>query len=209
MLAPGRDRRRASADLPLLPGAGGGLGLAPGRLHEFCGPARRSLAALTLAASASDSGTGETPVLWVRPAWGEEDLSADGLAAFLDPGQLLLIQGRSPADLLWAVEEALRAGVGRVVADLPEAPALTPVRRLQLAAEAGGGRALALLLTPEEGGAAGVTTRWSLAPAPGGGWRLVRLRARLAPPAAWSLAPAPEGPSLRPEPVETALTAAA
>jgi protein ImuA len=46
---------------------------------------------------------------------------------------------------------------------------------------------VALLLTPGEGGAPGVETRWHLAPRPGwargGGprWRLTRLRSRMAP----------------------------
>jgi protein ImuA len=86
-----------------------------------------------------------------------------------------------------------------VVAELPAPPALTPVRRLHLAAAAGAGIApgpapLALLLTPDPGGAAGVETRWHLAPAPGWArdgvprWHLRRLRARVAPPAAWEMA---------------------
>ena len=82
-----------------------------------------------------------------------------------------------------------------MVADLPNPPGLTPVRRLHLATEAGAEAArhaarlppLGLLLTPGAGGAQGVESRWSLACTPAGGWHLTRLRARLEPPAAWRL----------------------
>jgi protein ImuA len=179
--------------------AAGALGLAPGvdlargRAHEATGPARRVFALLLAAAA-----TG--PVLWLHPAWERERLMGDGLRAFLDPGRLVFGGGRGAADLLWAAEEALRSGiVPLVVAELPAPPALTPVRRLHLAAAAGAGIApgpapLALLLTPDPGGAAGVETRWHLAPAPGWArdgvprWHLRRLRARVAPPAAWEMA---------------------
>ncbi len=189
-LPPTLDPRR-SAETPLLPGSAGGLVLAADRVHEVCGPARRTLAAMT--AGAGTAG----PVVWIAPAWQPERLCPDGLSAFLDPGRLILATARQPVDLLWAAEEALRSGaVAAVVADLPEVPGLTAMRRLQLAAEAGAaarpqgaGSGLGLVLTPGTGGAAGAETRWSLAQAPGGGWRLSRLRARLHPPAVWTLGP--------------------
>ena len=83
-----------------------------------------------------------------------------------------------------------------VVAELPAPPALTPVRRLHLAAEVGATRAaapIALLLTPGDGGAPGIETRWHLAPAPGWArdgtprWRLTRARARMAPERTWEM----------------------
>jgi protein ImuA len=86
-----------------------------------------------------------------------------------------------------------------VVAELTDPPGLTPVRRLHLAAETGAeksGRApLGLLLTPGDGGAAGVETRWRLDPAHGRttGWRLRRLRARDAPPGEWAVARGADG----------------
>ncbi|MDT8854107.1 hypothetical protein RNZ50_03470 [Paracoccaceae bacterium Fryx2] len=168
----------------------GGLGLARGRVHEFCGMARRTLAAMVLAESSG-------PVIWIGPGWQAERLFPDGLRRFADPGRLIFATARRPEDLLWSMEEALRSGAAPLVlADLTAPPGLTPVRRLQLACEAGAEAArragrpapLGLMLTPGGGGAAGVDSRWALAPAPEGAWRLDRLRARTDPPASWHLA---------------------
>ncbi len=171
----------------------GGLALACGRVHEICGPARVAMAALVMARAAG-------PVLWIMPSWQSERLCPDGLAAFADPGRLLVAQARRPEDMLWAMEEALRSGaLPLVVAELATVPGLTPVRRLTLAAESGAeaaavrrGRApLGLMLTPGAGGAAGAESRWRIAAAPSGSrllergpvWRLRRERARGAEPA--------------------------
>ncbi|MFN3824187.1 MAG: hypothetical protein ACK4GW_13155 [Pseudorhodobacter sp.] len=67
------------------------------------------------------------------------------------------------------------------------------MRRLHLAAGAGMARRgaaaapLGLLLTPGEGGAAGVESRWRMRHCPGG-WHLSQLRARMDPPRDWTLA---------------------
>ena len=104
--------------------------------------------------------------------------------------------GRGDAVFLPAFTYTATAEVPLVVVDLDAPPELTAVRRLHLAAEAGalrGGAApLALLLTPGNGGAPGIETRWRLAPAPGWGgasasgrWQLSRARARMAPERTW------------------------
>jgi protein ImuA len=166
------------------------LTLARGRVHEFCGPARVTLAAFLLRET-----TGA--VIWAHPGWQAERLFPDGLQRHADPGRIIFASARRPEDLLWTMEEALRSGAAPlVVAELTAPPALTPVRRLHLAAEAGAEAAghagrpapLGLLLTPEAGGAAGVESRWHLAACHDGtarAWRLARLRARAEPPKDW------------------------
>ncbi len=164
--------------------------LARGRAHEIAGPARQAMA-LVIAARLTG------PVLWLQPGWAADRLMGDGIAGFVAPGRLIFGAARSATDLLWAAEEALRTGLAPlVVAELPDPPGLTPVRRLHLAAEAAaarGGAPLMLLLTPGAGGAAGVETRWTAAPAPGWAlgdgprWRVARNRARMAPAADWEM----------------------
>ncbi|MEO8242856.1 MAG: hypothetical protein ABI832_11110 [bacterium] len=190
--------------LPEQPLPGGlGLTLLRGRVHEICGPARVTLAALILGASSG-------PVIWVSPGWLTERVYPPGLRDLADPGRIIFARARRPEDVLWAVEEALRSGAAPIVlADLPAPPALTPVRRLHLACEAGAEAArnrgrtppLGLLLTPEDGGAQGVESRWQMQAAPSGStlleshsaWTLRRLRARMTPPAEWRLISDPAG----------------
>lgn len=179
--------------------------LALARVHEVCGTSRRTFA-MWLA------GQMQGPVMWISPKWDSNQLNPDGMTAFADPGRFLFVTPKRSEDLLWCLEESLRAGaVPLVVADLPGAPGLTPVRRLHLAAQQGadlGGVApLGLLLTPGDGGAQGVETRWHMAPAHEGTdrrWHLERRRARTLPPKRWiasqlrpraglSLAPAGSG----------------
>lgn len=175
-----------------------GQGMIRARVHEICGPARIVLAAMVMEQC-------EGPVLWVFPGWIPGRIYPDGLRDFANPARVVFARCRRPEDILWTVEEALRSGaVPLVVAQMSLIPGLTPVRRLNLAAEAGAEAAhhwgriapLGLLLTPGDGGAAGVESRWRMGFAPSGStllerrqaWRMDLLRARNAPPAAWRLA---------------------
>ena len=175
----------------------GDLTLRRGRVHELCGPSRIMLAARIMARTRG-------PVVWIRPGWGSDRLNAAGLQPLADPGRLILVQADRDENLLWAAEEALRSGAAPlVVAELLAPPALTPTRRLHLAAGTGAEAAhrdgqtapLGLLLLPGAGGAQGVESRWHMAPAPSRAllWSeeesfvLTRQRARLLPPASWTL----------------------
>jgi len=75
-----------------------------------------------------------------------------------------------PADVVWATIESLRCrSIGAVVALMMQPLTRVQVRRLQLAAEMGGGAAV--LLRPNLAGAAApiyaAATRWLVTPAPG------------------------------------------
>ena len=183
----------ASPSLPLIPGLDA-LRLAQARVHEACGAARRTLA-LWVAAQA------DGPVIWIAPDWAQDKLHADGVADWIDPARLVFVQVRRADDLLWTMEETLRSGaVALTVVDLPGLPGLTQVRRMHLAAETGAREGqhapLGLLLTPAQGGAQGVESRWHLAPDHASGqtvWRLERLRARTAPRHNWRIAASDQG----------------
>lgn len=167
----------------------GELSLAPARVHEACGAARHTFALIVAAALRG-------PVMWIVPGWRPERLHGEGILRFVDPSRFLFVTPKRDEDVLWSMEEALRAGcVALVVADLPGPPGLTPVRRLHLAAETGAAegsvRPLGLLLTPGGGGASGVETRWEMTPRHGAagarGWALHRRRARMAPEKGWQV----------------------
>jgi protein ImuA len=170
------------------------IALRLGRVHELCGQARHTLAA-TIAAQLGG------PVVWITQHAATEFLCPDAIAGHITPGHILFVTPAKRDMLLWAMEEALRDGHAPVVvADLTAPPAMVPIRRLHLAAEAGCGasicRPLALLLTPGQGGAPGIETRWSLDPAHhhgAGHWTLSRLRARMAPPRDWLMTIRPSG----------------
>lgn len=199
--------RRTEPPQPLA----GDLALQRGRVHELCGPSRLILAARIM-------GKSQGPVVWIRPGWTAERLNAAGLQPLADPSRLILIHAPRDDSLLWAAEESLRSGASPlVIAELLAPPALTPTRRLHLAAETGAEAArrdgatapLGLILLPGTGGAQGVESRWHLAPAPSRtllwaeeeSFTLTRLRARLLPPATWSLHTTPKGETLEPGPL--------
>jgi protein ImuA len=89
-----------------------------------------------------------------------------GLARLgLDPARLLLVETATPAETLWAMEESLGSGAAAVVIGCLDGIALTPARRLALAAAAH--RTPALMVTAARSTAAAATyARWRVAAAP-------------------------------------------
>jgi protein ImuA len=148
-------------------------------------------------------GRGGGIVLWCLP---HPDLYGPGLAAHgFDPGRLVLVRARRNTEILWAMEEGLRAsGVAAVVGEVGAFPAVAS-RRLQLAAERSGVTAFVLRRWRDGAEAAhernlpnAAATRWRIAalssvPAraePGIGhprWRVELLRCRGGAPACWEV----------------------
>lgn len=185
-----KNMQLSRAPRPMLTLAPGGPGLALGRVHEATGPAAPVFAALAAGRMAAG------PVLWIRPDWMRSALNPEGLAAFFDPARLVIARCPRPLDILWSAEAALRSGAApTVIAEPVEPPGLTPLRRLQLAAEAGGEAGarppLGLLLPPRAGAAGAVESRWRCAPLPAWAtgarprWRFERLYGKSGPPLTW------------------------
>ena len=129
--------------------------LRPARVHEAGGRGRRAFA---LFQAVRHPG----PLIWIAPAHVPELPMLRGLPQGVGE-RLHLLRPVGETDLLWCIEEALRAApVGLVIAE-PEKPlSLTAGRRLQLAAEAG--RTTGLLLIREGAGSNATETRWHCAP---------------------------------------------
>jgi protein ImuA len=183
-----------------------GGGLARGALHELHGAGadeEDGAAAAGFAAGIAgrlDAGL----VLWCLK---RGDLYGPGLAEHgLDPARIVTVRAARDDDILWVLEEGLRApGVAAVVGEIGRLP-MVAGRRLQLAAERTGVTALLLRRwhTGDEAAAArarpsAALTRWRIAampsvltgePGPVGligmpRWRVELLRCRGGEPAAW------------------------
>lgn len=103
------------------------------------------------------------PTRTAREAGG---LYGPGLPALgIDPAQVLLVEGATTADTLWAMEESLGSGAAAIVVGCLDAVALTPARRLALAAQAH--RTPGLLVTAARSAVTPATfARWRIAGCP-------------------------------------------
>src|SRR6516164_5805843 len=189
-----------------------GGGLARGALHEILGMggdeedgALAAAFAAGILGRLADQGSlaGDGIVLWCLP---RTDLYGPSLAAHgLDPARLVLVRAPRDAEILWAMEEGLRApGIAAVVGEVGSLPAVAS-RRLQLAAERSGITAFLLRRWRDGGQAArernlpnAAVTRWRIAAQPsrarrnepGVGfarWRVELVRCRGGEPACWEV----------------------
>jgi hypothetical protein len=149
------------------PWATGGT-LAPRSVHELLfasasGHAPPTYLALQLAAKATAVPGAARAVVWFDP---HHTFYPPAILPHAPLKHLCVLRPREE-DLLWAVTECLRcAGVGAVIAAPPARMTRVEARRLQLAAEQGGG--VGVLLRPDRhAGIYAAATRWKVRPAPG------------------------------------------
>lgn len=187
------------ATLPLAPEINqhlpwGGLPLAG--LHELLSDApghATAFAALMLARA--QALLPRRAALWIAA---EPDAYLPGLAGLgLDTTRLFLLRAPRQRDALWAAEEALRSPATAAVLLLgARALDMTAARRLQLAAETGGGIALLLREEASTPGPTTALTRWRITPRALSAtphhlgppaWEVTLLRARGGQPGTWLL----------------------
>ena len=126
------------------------------RVHEVCGPSKRSFTAVHAA-------TVQGPVFWIGEKWQAEQLNPIGFNDFFSPERLLSVSTSNQIETLAVAEEALRSGAtSLVILELSNPLDLTAGRRLQLAARAG--KAMGLAIISEEMGSNAAETRWRCAP---------------------------------------------
>ena len=143
-------------------------GLPHGCLHEITGPANDA-AAIGFTAWLAGISCGNGWVLWCRSARRREEagqIYGPALARFgIDTDRLLFAKARSANDLLWAMEEGLRARRFAAVIGEGATPDLIQTRRLQLAAETGASTAL-MVLPSHAGRISAAMTRWAVSACP-------------------------------------------
>jgi protein ImuA len=139
-----------------------GTTLRMGALHEASGPAAALFICVVLACTRGG-------ILCCAPGWSDNRLYPPGLVQLgLDPARIVLVRLARAEELLHAAHEGLRAG-WQVVLELDKPLGLIPARRLQLAAEEGGGLGLVMRASAEppseDGLVPSARTRWRAAAA--------------------------------------------
>ncbi len=186
-----------SPGIPEIDGALPGGGLRAGCVHEIGGDeAATGFCAVLLARAGSAPG----PLMWLARG---DDLYLPGLVRYgIEPGRLLVASGlRRRADMLWAMEEALRCRALRGVVAEVDTLDRAASRRLMLAAEGSGVPGLVLWSEAGRGGAGRVRvptadSRWRVTTVPGTGmtrWRVEVLHCRGGRPGCWVVEMAPPG----------------
>ena len=160
-----------------------GGGLARGRVHAVAGPGATAFAAVLCMRLRG-------PILWCVVEGGPfSPLHPPGLAALgLDPHRLVMARTDSETAALGAAETGLREpGLAAVVVETTGGVRSVHGRRLQLAAEVGGGLGFVLLARAQDMNWA--ESGWETAPVPGRErrlrWRWGLRRVRRARPCEW------------------------
>jgi protein ImuA len=134
-----------------------------GAVHEllFESTAPKSLALVLAKAAQTDCGA----IVWSDPA---AELYPPALsAAGIDLRSLMVLRCKNRADELWALSECMRcAGVNATIGGVSHLSQLE-ARRLQLAAERGGGIGVLMRPYAQANGGYAAATRWLVEPAPG------------------------------------------
>ena len=165
----------------------GDLNLSLGRIHEIFGSSRIILA-LIIAQKIDGH------IFWINTEWNPNNLNAEGIINFINPGRLTFIRLKNINDMLWTMEEILRTDcIPLVICDLPDIPNFTAIRRLHLALGSNINetkKRLGLLLTPKNGGARGVESRWKATPNHDKidmAWHLECCKAQITKPGKWKI----------------------
>lgn len=128
------------------------LSLRIGRYHEIMGPSATAFALVQASVHAG-------PLPWIACHHAARVICPTGMASFIDPARLIVVTPASAKEAYWAFEQVLRSGAARMaVAEIAAPLSLTQSRRLQLAAETGGG--LGLLIRQDSTSASAAETRW-------------------------------------------------
>ena len=193
--------------------AGGTIGVAP--CHPVAGLGEACLQDIVSPVGGHAGllrGLPRGPLVWIQDGPSRAEfggLHARGMVGLgFDPSELIVVRARRPVDALWAMEEALRAGLPVVgeIEGCPRALDFTATRRLEVRARAAGVSCFLVRTGPKASarGASGARRRWRVLPHPGaidphdprapGGprWVLELTRARDRPPGAWVVEAAPD-----------------
>jgi protein ImuA len=136
------------------------------------GPAALAFTLLLAARRLSAGRAGSTHpglMVWCWPTRTAREVGSHygpGLAGLgIDPANLLIVETATPADTLWAMEECLGSGAAAIVIGCLDDVALTPARRLSLAAQ--GQRTPGILVTAARSAVTPATfSRWRIAGCP-------------------------------------------